>query len=97
MFQVRVLWLVLRMGQGNGQQLHIDQVDGPGLRAIIDFMFDQGRKVGYGNYKDLIWVLYLDLDLSCLPPFKMGVAKFIMEICVLVSNLYRYMGFDTSH
>lgn len=43
-------------------------------------MFDQDHQVGFSNCRDLVRVLYSDLDLSHLPPYGMHVAKFIIEI-----------------
>lgn len=54
----------------------------------ISFIFDEGHILGYGNYKDLIWVIYPDLDLGHLPPFNMDMVKFIMEIYASALNPY---------
>lgn len=58
-------------------------------------MFNQGHHVGYANCKDLVQVLYPDLNLSHLPPFSMDVAKFIMEIHASALNPYQYTRSDT--
>lgn len=45
-------------------------------------MFNQGHQVGFSNYKDLVWVLYLDLDISCSSLSGIDVAKFIIKIAM---------------
>lgn len=48
-------------------------------------MFDQGHQVGFSNCKALVRVLYLDLDLNCLPPSSIDMAKFIMKLVIDLS------------
>lgn len=60
------------------------------------FMFDQGHQVGYNNYKALIQVLYLSIDLRRLPPLGMRVGKFITKLEMKPSPPQE-VGFGTSH
>lgn len=62
-----------------------------GLMGRIHDMFIIAHCVEYCNYKDMVWVLYLDLDPSCLPPFKMDVITFFLEIHVRNLNPYQFL------
>lgn len=47
------------------------------LREMVHEIFDLGHIVGYGACRDIVWVLYLDLDLSRLPPPEKNINEFL--------------------
>lgn len=46
----------------------------------IHEVFELGCIIGHGACRDKVQVLYLDLDLSCLPPLKKNTNEFLTEI-----------------
>lgn len=59
------------------------------------YMFDLGHKMGNYNYTNLVLVMYLDLNLECLPPFGGDVVTFFVETSAVNLNPYQYTGSDT--
>lgn len=50
------------------------------MKGRIHEIFNLGRIVGHGSYRDKIQILYLDLDLSRLPPSEKDTNEFLAGI-----------------
>lgn len=57
-------------------------------------MFDIGRKVGYYNCKNLVWVLYLNL-ITTIDLLVVGMWPHSSWTCGEPENLYWYKGSNT--
>lgn len=50
------------------------------LRGKVHQMLDLRHVISYGAFRDKIRILYLDLDLSYLPPLAKNINKFLVEM-----------------
>lgn len=50
------------------------------LKKKVHVMFDLKNIIDNDAYRNMVWVLYMDLDLFHLPPPKKNINEFLIEI-----------------